>query len=56
MGTDGLYTPLVELLNLAVRQGFLCKNVLQHFVVADTPAELLAGLEQVAQSGAYKIL
>lgn len=46
LNVDGIYTPLLDMLNNAVREGFMPEVCLQCLVVAGTPTELLVGIEQ----------
>eukprot|EP00928_Gymnodinium_smaydae_P062821 TRINITY_DN46592_c0_g1_i1.p1 TRINITY_DN46592_c0_g1~~TRINITY_DN46592_c0_g1_i1.p1 ORF type:complete len:473 (-),score=117.38 TRINITY_DN46592_c0_g1_i1:514-1728(-) len=48
LNLDGMYDPLLEMIDVAVRQGFLSPASLRYFVVADTPESLLEKLAGVA--------
>eukprot|EP00927_Polykrikos_kofoidii_P056251 TRINITY_DN50400_c0_g1_i1.p1 TRINITY_DN50400_c0_g1~~TRINITY_DN50400_c0_g1_i1.p1 ORF type:complete len:435 (-),score=53.65 TRINITY_DN50400_c0_g1_i1:25-1329(-) len=50
LNLDGMFSPLVDLLQNAIRLRFEPNSSLRHLVVAQTPADLIAGLERAARA------
>ena len=48
LNTNGYYAPMSELLEAAVRQGFVSRSCLELFYIADTPEELLGYIASYA--------